>query len=60
MSRCPKSPKEMVGGMMYFPRMLDKIRLHAQGELGTDYHQNLGKAHAADGACCAFLGVDRQ
>jgi len=58
MSRCPKSPKEMVGGMMYFPRMLDKIRLHAQGELGTDYHQNLGKAHAADGACCAFLGVD--
>ena len=58
MSRCPKSPKEMVGGMMYFPRMLDKIRLHAHGELDTDYQQNLGKAHAADGACCAFLGVD--
>jgi hypothetical protein len=37
MSQYPKSPKEMVGGMMYFPRMLDKIRLHAEGELGTDY-----------------------
>ena len=44
--------------MMYFPRMLDKIRLHAQRELGTDYHQNIGKAHVADGVCCQFLGVD--
>ena len=58
MSRYPKSPKEMVGGMMYLPRMLDKIRLHAKGELGTDYQPNLGKAHAADGTCCQFLGVD--
>ena len=24
----------MTGGMMYFPRMLDKIRLHGRGELG--------------------------
>jgi len=23
----------MTGGMIYFPRMLDKIRLHARGEL---------------------------
>lgn len=47
----------MVGGMMYFPRMLDKIRLHARGELSEDYHANLGKASAADGACCNFLRV---
>jgi len=33
MSTYPKSPKEMTGGMMYFPRMLDKIRLHGRGEL---------------------------
>src|SRR6266853_1824364 len=26
MSTYPKSPKEMTRGMMYFPRMLDKIR----------------------------------
>src|SRR5205085_1133139 len=40
-----------------FPRMLDKIRLHARGELGGDYHPNLGKQAAADGACCNFLRV---
>jgi hypothetical protein len=47
----------MTGGMAYFPRMLDKIRLHARGELSTDYHANLGKASAADGVCCNFLRV---
>ena len=57
MSTYPKSPKEMTGGMMYFPRMLDKIRLHAGGELGEDYLPNLGKARAADGACANFLRV---
>jgi len=54
----PKSPKEMTSGMMYFPRMLDKIRLHAQAELHEDYHKNLGAPRAADGACCNFLRVD--
>ena len=48
MSAYPKSPKEMTGGMMWFPRMLDKIRMRAWGELGEDYHSNLGKARAAD------------
>ena len=43
--------------MMYFPRMLDKIRLHARGELGEDYHINLGHRKAADGACVNFLRV---
>src|SRR6186713_264533 len=33
MKAYPKSPKEMTAGMLYFPRMLDKIRLHARGEL---------------------------
>src|SRR5712691_5934382 len=53
----PKSPREMTRGMMYFPRMLDKIRLHARGELSEDYHKNLGAVKAADGACCNFLRV---
>ena len=57
MSTYPKSPKEMTSGMMYFPRMLDKIRLHARGELGEDYHVNLGHRKAADGACVNFLRV---
>ena len=48
----------MTGGMMYFPRMLDKIRLQARGELGEDYHPNLGRARTADGACSNFLRVN--
>jgi Domain of unknown function (DUF5069) len=57
MSTYPKSPKEMTAGLMYFPRMLDKIRLHARGELGDEYHKNLGAVKAADGVCCNFLRV---
>jgi len=51
----PKSPKEMTKGMMYFPRMLDKIRLHARGELHEDYRENFGALKAADGVCCNFF-----
>jgi gluconokinase len=57
MSAYPKSPKEMTAGVMYFPRMLDKIRLHSRGELAEDYHKNLGAVKAADGVCCNFLRV---
>ncbi len=53
----PKSPYEKVDGMIYLARMLDKIRLQARGELGSDYHPNLGKRRAADGACCNFLRI---
>src|SRR4029077_13775295 len=56
-STYPKSPKEMTNGMMYFPRMLDKIRLHARGELHEDYHKNFGTPRTADSACCNFLRV---
>ena len=54
----PKSPKEMTRGMMYFPRMLDKIRQYARGELHEDYHNNLGTPRTLDGACCNFLRVN--
>jgi hypothetical protein len=57
MSTYPKSPKEMTGGIMYFPRMLDKIRMHACGELHEDYHKNLGAPRTADSTCCNFLRV---
>lgn len=58
MSTYPKSPTEMTRGMIYFPRMLDKIRLHARGELDEDYHTNLGHRKAFDGVCCNFLRVN--
>ena len=45
-----------VGRLVYFGRMLDKIRLHAAGKLPpADYAANLGKGF--DGRCCSFLRV---
>jgi len=58
MNAKPKSAYEKVGGMFYFGRMLDKIRLNARGELHPDYHANLGAKRAADGFCCGFLRVE--
>ncbi len=54
----PKSPLETTKGMMYFPRMLDNIRLHAGGELHEDYHKNFGTRRTLDAACCNFLRVN--
>jgi hypothetical protein len=51
----PKSAHDKTGGMMYFPRMLSKIRLHARGELRPDFHANMGKG--ADNWCMGFLRV---
>lgn len=54
-SRVPCSPLDEVNGVLYFPRMIDKIRLFAQGELRGDLHDNLGKG--LDGWLCDFLRV---
>jgi len=51
-----RSPSEKIGSLFYFGRMLDKIRLHAKGELPSDYHENLGKGF--DEKCVTFLRVD--
>jgi gluconokinase len=51
-----RSPFAKVGGIFHFGRMLDKIRLHARGELLPDYQANLGKGF--DGSCLKFLGID--
>jgi Domain of unknown function (DUF5069) len=39
-----RSPHEKVGGIVYFGRMLDKIRLNAAGQLPTEFQPNLGIA----------------
>lgn len=41
--------------MIYFARMLDKIRLHAAGNLRDDFCENLGAG--LDGRCVNFLRV---
>lgn len=52
-----RSPYAKVGRVVYFGRMLDKIRLHAAGKLPVDeYVPNLGRGF--DGRCCSFLRVD--
>jgi gluconokinase len=51
-----RSPSEKVGGLFYFGRMLDKVRLHAKGKLPLDYHANLGKGF--DEKSVRFLRVD--
>jgi gluconokinase len=51
-----RSPYEKVGRLVYFGRMLDKIRLNAVGRLpAADYGANLGKGF--DARCCALLRV---
>ena len=52
-----RSPREKLGGLYHFGRMLDKIRLFENGELPEEYHPNLGLSVGLDGFCCGFLGV---
>jgi hypothetical protein len=40
--KTPRSPFDQVGGLVYFARMLDKIRLSARGQLRQDFQKNLG------------------
>jgi gluconokinase len=48
-----RSSYEKVGGIVFFGRMLDKIRLHAQGKLPSDYNRGFG----FDGRCIRFLHI---
>ena len=51
-----RGPREEVAGLVYFGRMVDKVRLERAGKLPEEYRANLGQAF--DRACCEFLGVD--
>jgi gluconokinase len=51
-----RSPYDLVGGLVHFGRMIDKIRLHAAGKLPADYHHALGSGH--DRVFCGFLQID--
>ena len=54
--QAPRSPRDEVDGIVYFPRLCDKVRLHAAGTLSPDYHANLGSG--MDLWTCQFLGVN--
>ncbi len=55
-----RSPSAVVGGLVYFGRMLDKIRLSAAGKLPEGWQPMRGAAvkTSFDARCCAFLRVD--
>jgi gluconokinase len=53
--KLPRSPYDAVKGLVYFARMLDKIRLHEAGVLPKDYLEHLG--HGFDERCVNFLHV---
>jgi gluconokinase len=52
----PRSPYDAIDGLVYFPRMLDKIRLKAAGRLPKAYEEFLGSNF--DGRCLTLLQVN--
>ncbi|MCW1923340.1 DUF5069 domain-containing protein [Luteolibacter arcticus] len=52
----PSSPRDEIDGVIYFPRLCHKVRLHATGKLHPQYHANLGGG--MDLWTCQFFGVD--
>jgi len=55
MSKNPLSAYQETLGMIYFARMLDKIRLHSTDELPEDFQANLGSGF--DERCVNYLRV---
>src|SRR5262245_41245906 len=55
-----RSPFDQVNGLVYFGRMLDKIRLHAAGKLPAEWAEMRGTSHKGtfDSRCCTFLHID--
>lgn len=54
-----RSPRDTVGGIMVLGRILDKIRLHAEGRLPEGWHLGViaGK-RTFDDRVCRLLGVE--
>ena len=55
-----RSPFDQVKGIVYFGRMLDKIRLAAAGKLPAAWQEARGTAMKTsfDSRCCKFLNLD--
>jgi hypothetical protein len=50
------SPYQKLGGLVWIPRMLGKIRLQTRGQLPADYLPYMGLGF--DRRCVRFLGVE--
>lgn len=55
-----RSPSAQIKGLVYFGRMLDKIRLAAAGKLPEGWQAARGAAvkNSFDSRCCKFLRLD--
>jgi len=55
-----RSPSDPVNGLVYFGRMLDKIRLAAAGKLPEGWQPARGTSRKGsfDARCCRFLHID--
>jgi len=55
-----RSPFDQVKGLVYFGRMLDKIRLYASGKLPEGWQAARGTTAKTnfDARCCRFLNID--
>ena len=55
-----RSPRERLGGYVLLPRLIDKVRLHARGQLLPEYVKNLlgPSPTTLDGQFLAFAGLD--
>jgi hypothetical protein len=54
-----RSPSDQIRGLVYFGRMLDKIRLAAAGKLPEGWQPARGAIEGSfDWRCCAFLHLD--
>ena len=55
-----RSPSEQINGLVYFGRVLDKIRLYASGKLPEGWHASRGitSKNSFDSRCCSFLKIN--
>ena len=55
-----RGPADQIQGLVYFGRMLDKIRLAAKGQLPPDWQAARGLVYPTsfDARCCRFLHID--
>lgn len=54
-----RSPRQQIGGIFILARVIDKIRLSAEGKLPAGYHVGVVPGNRTfDDRACRFLGVE--
>lgn len=54
-----RSPRHLTGGIVVLARVIDKIRLNAQGQLPAGYHLGIVEGNRTfDDRLCKFLAID--